>query len=72
MIHVPFSGACFPGRRAGAAGCLIRTFAPTDVQWGRPVFRAPPLEPIPIRATDTAAPVWSRPAEIAARLGADR
>jgi hypothetical protein len=47
MIPMPISGINRPNRPAPAPPASTQLPTRTDVQWNRPIFRAPPLTPIP-------------------------
>lgn len=61
MIHMPISGNHHSNHPTGKPAALIHTLTQTDVQWGRPIFRAPPLAPIPVVTIDRLDPEDPRP-----------
>lgn len=61
MIHMPISGHHHPRHPAADPAGLIHTLTHTDVQWGRPIFRAPPLAPIPVETNPPVDPEDARP-----------
>jgi len=50
IIHMLISGEDHPKDPTTEPTALIRALTHTDVQWGRPIFRAPRLAVIPVVA----------------------